>query len=136
METNDVLHNLGGLYKRVFHLCMPVMYWKMETYQNVTPFSITARERSWGKVMFFYRCLSVILSRRGCGYLWFHVLSGEWVSLVPSPFWGGYLWESLLVGRYVQRVGSLPLPRHGTWDTMGYGRQSGGMHPTGMLSCF
>ena len=24
---------------------------------------------------------------------------------------------------------------HGTWDTTGYGRQAGGPHPTGMLSC-
>ena len=31
--------------------------------------------------------------------------------------------------------GYLPTLRHGTTDTMGYGRQASGSHPTGMLSC-
>ena len=31
--------------------------------------------------------------------------------------------------------GYLPTLRHGTWDTMGYGRKASGSHPTGMLSC-
>ena len=50
-----------------------------------------------------------------------------WVSVVSCPFQAdGYVqWG----GAYVQKVGN------GTWDTTRYGRQAGGMHPTGMLSC-
>ena len=63
-------------------------------------------------------------------------LSAGRVFLVPSPFRGR--------GGYVQGVGDYdsealtppPPPRHGTWDTTGYGRQAVGTHPTGMLSCF
>ena len=32
-------------------------------------------------------------------------------------------------------LGKLPTPKN-TWDTTGYGQQAGGMHPTGMHSCF
>ena len=45
-----------------------------------------------------------------------------------SPSWR---WVSL--GGWVLAP---PLQMHGTWDTAGYGRQMGGMHPTGTLSCF
>ena len=31
--------------------------------------------------------------------------------------------------------GSTHIPGHRTWDTIVYGRQVGGMHSTGMLSC-
>ena len=47
---------------------------------------------------------------------------GDWVSLAPDPFLvcgGGLCWG----------VGTHPR------DTMGYGQQAGGTHPTGMLSC-
>ena len=83
------------------------------------------------------------------------------VSLVPCPFrdGGGYVWGWVCPGvgmsggigaqegGYVQGVGTplemgpqrwvCPGVNHPsqTWDTMGYGRQAGGTHPTGMLSC-
>ena len=50
------------------------------------------------------------------------------VSLVPDPFKEGWYVQR---GGYVQGVG--PHPRHATWDTMGYSRQAGSTHPTGML---
>ena len=97
-----------------------------------------------------------------------HSVQGEWVSLVPGPFWtwislvgmspgwvgmsrgggwvcmsgGGYVqgWVWLEVGMsggwvcpggggYVHGGGS-GYPPPWTWDTMGYGRLVGGMHPT------
>ena len=63
------------------------------------------------------------------------------VSLVPVPFrevgifrGGGWVYPR---GGFVQEgwvcPGGYPPPRHGTWDTMDYGRQAGGTHPTGIL---
>ena len=51
-------------------------------------------------------------------YLWPHVLSGGGVGMS----WGWVLTP-------------LPCRIQGTWDTTGYG-QVGGMHSTGMLSCY
>ena len=53
------------------------------------------------------------------------VFKGDGVDTHPLPGW-----VCLGVGTYP------PPPIHGTWDTAGYGRQTGGTHPTGMLSCF
>ena len=36
-------------------------------------------------------------------------------------------------GVHLKGVGQIP---RDTWDTMGYGQQAGGMHPTGRHSCF
>ena len=57
------------------------------------------------------------------GYLWTRVLSR-----------GGYLWYNP-GGDLVRRVLTPPPAGHGNWDTMGYSRQTGGRHPTVMLSC-
>ena len=59
--------------------------------------------------------------------------------MVPGPF----QWVGISGPRSFQRVGTLgmgmlgvgtPL-RHGTWDTMGHGRQVSSTHPTEMISC-
>ena len=74
------------------------------------------------------------------------------VSLVPGPFKGMGMsgcWVcsgmARSQGRYVPGVYTQPsdmrhlgvstIPPSRTWDTTGYGRQPGGTHPTGMLSC-
>ena len=47
---------------------------------------------------------------------------------------GGYVKGSVFGGSVFQSDGySPPPPIHGTWDTVGYGRQAGGPHPTGMF---
>ena len=51
-------------------------------------------------------------------------VGGGWVSQVPCPFRGS---------GYVQDVGGCV--RGGTPGHIGYGRQTGGTHPTGMISC-
>ena len=71
---------------------------------------VTARKRSYGKVMCTGFCLST---------------------------WGGYSPHSP-GGGFVQGGGyypPTPLPIHGTWYTTAYRWEAGGTHPTGMLSC-
>ena len=53
-----------------------------------------------------------------------------------SSSWDGYVRGVLIpYCGYVQGMSVLHPPIHGTWDTVGYDRQEGNMHPTGMLSC-
>ena len=105
---------------------------------------INARKRSCGKVMFSQVpvCLrgrgfisSPMSFPRGSGYLRYQV-----------PTWGVRGWLCPGAIGYVQRWEGMskggmsggvypPIPVHGTCDTLRYGRQAGGRHPTGMLSC-
>ena len=62
--------------------------------------------------------------KQSCGKVKFLKGMG-WILI---PYQGGYVWGWVPTPP--------PLPIHGTWDTAGYGRQTGGTHPTGMLSCF
>ena len=105
----------------------------------------TARQRSCGKVMFLHEfvCHSMV-SLDPCPF-W------AWVSLVPDHFQGlgmsrGLVCLGVDMGYGNSRgVGTHPLdvgpqrewgthPYPQTWDTMVYGQQAGGTHPTGMLS--
>ena len=75
---------------------------------------------------------SVCLSTVRRGYLWPRVLSGGGAGM--SRGWvltsqGGYIQGGRVLTPHPCRI-------HGTWDTTGYGRQVGGMNPTGMLSCY
>ena len=70
-------------------------------------------------------CTGVCQSVHGEGGIYGHVLSGT-RSLLGG---GGYV-----RGLWDLRGGGYSPPR--TSDTMGYGRQAGGTHPTGMLSCY
>ena len=75
-------------------------------------------------------------------------MSSQWVGIsgARSQFWGWWVcpegWVCQGDGYSPPRaaiskeVGIHPCLIHGTWDTTGYGRQAGGMHPTRMLSCF
>ena len=75
---------------------------------------------------------------QGQGYLWYQVPC--WVGMSKR---GGYVhgvrthpqtWD-LSEWVCLAWVLAPPPPEHGTWDTMGYGQQAGGTHPTRMLSC-
>ena len=75
---------------------------------------VTARQRSCGKVMFS----EVFVCPHGCIFLWSHVLSRGWVSLVPGPLgWEvcpgcGNVW-----GVGMSRGGYSPYTRQGIlWD--------------------
>ena len=48
----------------------------------------------------------------------------------------GNVFTGVCLSTGVGWLGTHPPPVHGTWVTTGYGRQVGGTHPTGMLSCF
>ena len=62
------------------------------------------------------------------GYLWYQVPWGH-VQGGGCVQEGGYSPPDMgPEGRWV------PTPRHGTWDTKGYGWQAGGMYPTQMFS--
>ena len=63
------------------------------------------------------------------------------VSLVPGPFRGWVCPRGPVITPPPPGHGTsggvgthLPPPR--TWDTMGYSRQMGSAHPTGILSCY
>ena len=91
----------------------------------------TARQRSWGKIMFSQACLS---TGRG-GYPWCQVLSKGWACLVPSPFRGrGVMWR----GGYVQGEWALT-PTHGAWQGGGYSTRvliSSGRHRSGRYASY
>ena len=72
----------------------------------------------------FYTCLSV---HRGVSFP--ACITGHMIRMVcigggwadpPRSAYGGGDWAD---------------PPRDIWDTMGYGQQAGGTHPTGMLSC-
>ena len=90
-------------------------------------FFFTVHKRSCGKVM-FYSCLSV--HRGGGGWLpSMHHSSHDQGGLHP----GGGGWPDPPRSAYGE--GDWAHPPRDIWDTMGYGQQAGGTHPTGMLSC-
>ena len=66
----------------------------------------------WGKVIFLHLCVILFTGR------------GGWL---PSMYHGSHDQGGL-------HLGGLGRPPRDTWDTMEYGQQVGGMHPTGMHS--
>ena len=91
---------------------------------------VTARQRSCGNIMFSQVS---VFPQGGRG----------WVSLVPCPFLGWYVWSHVTSRRGGKRcvcpeeyhMGPPPHPPR-TCDTTGHGRQAGGTHNIGMLSCY
>ena len=88
---------------------------------------ITARKRGLGQGNVFTPVCHSVHKEGGIGFLaciTSHMTRGaasRWSASRGSASGGGYTWG-----------GADPLP---SWDTMGYGQQVGGMHPTGMQSC-
>ena len=97
----------------------------------------SARKRIWGKVMFLHLCVILFTGRGGFpACIIGHMTGGGVVCLK----WGLHPGESLHTGGSEYRGGLHPeglgRPPQDTWDTMAYGHQAGGMHPTGMHSCY
>ena len=77
----------------------------------------------WGKVIFSQACV-ILFTRGGVGFP-ACITGHNWEGLHPGR-------ESASRGVCLKGVGQNPPPQ---LNTVGYGQQAGGTHPTGMHSC-
>ena len=98
----------------------------------------------WGKIIFLHLCVILFTGGKVCigevyikggvniqGSLHWGGLHQGGVNIQGSLHWGG----SASWGGWHPGWGVCQTPRSPKSDTMGYGKRTGGTHPTGMHSC-